>query len=155
MRVLQNKWLNGLAMAAIAVTAFAAVPASAAGDKASVIETIQKRGTLKVGMATFVPWAMRDKTGKLIGFEIDIATRAAKDMGVAFLGSTVKLKDLSDDDVDVYKLVGEASGDVPTDYVEVTANSPMGDALMKAAVGDVITVKAPRGNKKFAVIEIV
>jgi len=79
----------------------------------------------------------------------------AKDMGVAFLGSTVKLKDLSDDDIDLYKLVGEASGDVPTDYVEVTANSPMGDALMKASVGDVITVKAPRGNKKFEVIEIV
>jgi polar amino acid transport system substrate-binding protein len=48
----------------------------------SLLDTIVKRGTLKVGMSTFVPWAMKDKTGKLIGFEIDVATRLAKDMGV-------------------------------------------------------------------------
>jgi polar amino acid transport system substrate-binding protein len=41
-----------------------------------------KRGVLKVGMSTFVPWAMKDKTGGLIGFEIDVATRLAHDMGV-------------------------------------------------------------------------
>lgn len=48
----------------------------------SSIETVLKRGVLRVGMSTFVPWAMKDKTGKLIGFEIDVATRLAKDMGV-------------------------------------------------------------------------
>jgi polar amino acid transport system substrate-binding protein len=48
----------------------------------SAVEQILKRGTLKVGMSTFVPWAMKDKTGKLIGFEIDVATRLAEDMGV-------------------------------------------------------------------------
>ncbi len=48
----------------------------------SVIEQILKRGILRVGMSTFVPWAMNDKTGKLIGFEIDVATRLAQDMGV-------------------------------------------------------------------------
>ena len=48
----------------------------------SAVEQIIKRGILKVGMSTFVPWAMKDKTGKLIGFEIDMATRLAEDMGV-------------------------------------------------------------------------
>jgi len=48
----------------------------------STLEHVLKRGVLKVGMSTFKPWAMRDKTGKLIGFEIDVATRLAKDMGV-------------------------------------------------------------------------
>jgi len=48
----------------------------------STLEKVLKRGTLKVGMSTFVPWAMKDKTGKLIGFEIDVATRLAQDMGV-------------------------------------------------------------------------
>ena len=33
-------------------------------------------------MATFVPWAMRNKKGDLIGFEIDVAKKLAKDMGV-------------------------------------------------------------------------
>lgn len=50
--------------------------------KESLIEEIQKRGVLKVGMSTFVPWAMRDKNGELVGFEIDVARRLAEDMGV-------------------------------------------------------------------------
>ena len=48
----------------------------------SVVEQVVKRGVLKVGMDTFVPWAMKDKTGKFVGFEIDVATRLAEDMGV-------------------------------------------------------------------------
>jgi polar amino acid transport system substrate-binding protein len=48
----------------------------------STVEQVLKRGVLRVGMSTFVPWAMKDKTGKLIGFEIDVATRLARDMGV-------------------------------------------------------------------------
>ena len=50
--------------------------------KESTLEQALRRGVLRVGMSTFVPWAMKDKTGKLIGFEIDVATRLAKDMGV-------------------------------------------------------------------------
>ena len=48
----------------------------------SVIEEIKKRGVLRVGMSTFVPWAMRAKDGSLVGFEIDVATQVAEDMGV-------------------------------------------------------------------------
>jgi polar amino acid transport system substrate-binding protein len=48
----------------------------------SMVETVMKRGKLKVGMSTFVPWAMRDKKGELIGFEIDVAKKVAKDLGV-------------------------------------------------------------------------
>jgi len=48
----------------------------------SLLEEIIKRGELRVGMSTFVPWAMNDKSGNLIGFEIDVATRLAEDMGV-------------------------------------------------------------------------
>jgi polar amino acid transport system substrate-binding protein len=48
----------------------------------STINQILKRRAIRVGMDTFVPWAMKDKTGKLVGFEIDVARRLAKDMGV-------------------------------------------------------------------------
>ncbi len=48
----------------------------------SAIETIQKKQTLRVGFSTFKPWAMKDKNGEFIGFEIDVAKRLAKDMGV-------------------------------------------------------------------------
>ena len=47
-----------------------------------LVDSIQKRGVMRVGMSTFVPWAMKDKNGELIGFEIDVANRLAEDMGV-------------------------------------------------------------------------
>lgn len=79
---------------------------------------------------------------------------AAKQAQVAFLGSTVKLKELDTGDIDEYRLVGEASLSPPLEYVEVTVNSPMGEALMKSRVGEVIKVRAPRGVKSFQIIEI-
>ena len=73
-------------LGAIVLTAMTLGIAQAASQQelaaASVIEEIKKRGTLRVGMSTFVPWAMRDKKGDLIGFEIDVATQVAADMGV-------------------------------------------------------------------------
>ena len=48
----------------------------------STLEQIMKRGVMRVGMDTFVPWAMKNKTGKFVGFEIDVAKQLAEDMGV-------------------------------------------------------------------------
>ena len=70
------------------ITVMAAPAVFAAGDvrqqltAESTIEQVMKRGVLRVGFDTFVPWAMKDKSGKYIGFEIDVATRLAKDTGV-------------------------------------------------------------------------
>lgn len=48
----------------------------------STIEQIARRGVIRVGMDIFVPWAMRNKKGELVGFEIDVARQLASDMGV-------------------------------------------------------------------------
>lgn len=53
-----------------------------AAPRESAIEKIVQRGTMRVGFSSFVPWAMQDKNGKYIGFEIDVAERLAKDLGV-------------------------------------------------------------------------
>jgi transcription elongation factor GreA len=74
--------------------------------------------------------------------------------GVVMVGCTVKLKDLGRGDEDLYKIVGESSGQDTGDLIEVTLNSPMGEALFKAKVGSVIRVNAPRGVKQFEVVEI-
>ncbi|EDP60760.1 transporter substrate-binding domain-containing protein [Vibrio sp. AND4] len=57
---------------------------SLANEKAATpnVDQIKERGTLRVGMSTFVPWAMRNKQGELIGFEIDVAKRLAADSGL-------------------------------------------------------------------------
>jgi polar amino acid transport system substrate-binding protein len=78
--MLKLRWLH--AAAAMSCLLLATLPAHAQTAPQSTIETIEKRGTMMVGMATFVPWAMRDTDGKLIGFEIDVATKLAADLGV-------------------------------------------------------------------------
>jgi len=53
-------------------------------DRSTVdlLAEIKKSGKLRVGVAEIVPWAMHDKDGKLVGFEIDVARKLARDMGV-------------------------------------------------------------------------
>jgi polar amino acid transport system substrate-binding protein len=71
------------AVAAISVSLPAvAQSASQTLGSESVIETIKKRGVIKIGLSLFVPWSMRDLNGDLIGFELDVGRELAKDMGV-------------------------------------------------------------------------
>ncbi len=42
----------------------------------------QARACCVSGFPSFVPWAMQDKNGEFVGFEIDVAKRLAKDLGV-------------------------------------------------------------------------
>ncbi len=74
---------------------------------------------------------------------------------MVYLGHTVKLLDLDDDSEQLVRLVGEAqTPDANSDVLPVSATSPMGEALMKARVGETIKVKAPRGTMKFKILEI-
>lgn len=66
--------------ALILLVSFGLAPQSAFAQ--DLLTDIQKRGSLRVGMSTFVPWAMRNTDGELMGFEIDVATKVAEDMGV-------------------------------------------------------------------------
>lgn len=79
---MKRLWLMVAAMLVL-VTPLAAAN-SVRGELASesTLEKVLKRGVLRVGMSTFVPWAMKDKQGELAGFEIDVARRLAGDMGV-------------------------------------------------------------------------
>lgn len=74
--------------------------------------------------------------------------------GVVFIGATVRLRDTDSGDEDLYRLVGELSGSADADYIEVTPNSPMGLSLMKARVGETVSVDLPRGRKQFEIVEI-
>jgi len=47
-----------------------------------VVDQIKSRGALRVGIALFMPRAMPDKGGKLIGFDVDVANKVAEDLGV-------------------------------------------------------------------------
>lgn len=77
-----------------------------------------------------------------------------KSIGVVFIGATVRIVEVGTDDEEVVKLVGEASGGASADYFEATVSSPFGEALLKARVGETISVRGPRGIKKFEIREI-
>jgi len=74
--------------------------------------------------------------------------------GVVFIGSTVRIQEVGDDEVETYRLVGEMTNEDTGDIIEVTASSPFGEALMKARVGETVRVNAPRGVKRFEIIEV-
>lgn len=75
---------------------------------------------------------------------------------MVFLGHTVKLLDLDDESEQMVRLVGEAvPPSADSDILPVSASSPMGEALMKARIGETIKVKAPRGTMEFRIVEIV
>ncbi|MDE2926335.1 MAG: transporter substrate-binding domain-containing protein [Acidobacteriota bacterium] len=48
----------------------------------SVLDEVQDRGTIRVGLGLFEPWSLCNNDGELVGFEIDVATKLAADMGV-------------------------------------------------------------------------
>ena len=54
--------------------------------------------------------------------------------GMVFLGSTVKLKDLNSGDIEMVRIVGEVGKiDADSDIMEVSARSPLGEALVRGA----------------------
>ena len=53
-----------------------------AGSGNDILTNIQKKKEITVGVAILTPWVMKNKEGKLIGFEIDVANQLARDLGI-------------------------------------------------------------------------
>lgn len=74
---------------------------------------------------------------------------------MVFLGSTVKLKDLNTGDIEMVRIVGEVGKiDPDSDVMEVSARSPLGEALVRARVGEKVNVNVPRGTLKYEILEL-
>ena len=77
-----------------------------------------------------------------------------KAAGVVFVGAKVKLKEVGSEEEEIVKLVGDSSQADSSEYFEATVSSPMGEALLKARIGETIAVRGPRGVKRFEILEI-
>ena len=60
----------------------------------STISHAIERGHLKVGVSFFKPWVMKNGEGQLVGFEIDVAKRLGKDMGLPVVFVDVPWEDI-------------------------------------------------------------
>ncbi|MBW2267845.1 MAG: transcription elongation factor GreA [Deltaproteobacteria bacterium] len=67
-------------------------------------------------------------------------------------GLTVDLEDSENGETVSYTLLGEEEADAASGRISVT--SPVARALLGKAVGDVVTVRVPRGTREFEVLEI-
>ena len=56
---------------------FVFLPALAAAD---ALDDIIDRGSIRIGVSEFVPWAMRDGDGELIGYDIDLGRKLGRSL---------------------------------------------------------------------------
>ena len=71
---------------------------------------------------------------------------------IAKFGATVKLADCDTDEEKTYQLVGETESDISSGLLSIT--SPLARALIGKAVGDVVEVVTPGGQKDYEVVTI-
>lgn len=72
--------------------------------------------------------------------------------GKAGIGSTVKVKKETDNEVRVYKIVGSEEADMLQG--KISNMSPIGVALIGKAAGDKFSVKTPKGEAKYVLVSV-
>jgi transcription elongation factor GreA len=78
----------------------------------------------------------------------------ATDGGDTFsFGRTAEVRDESKDETVTWTLVGSTEANLAEG--KLSAESPIGQALMDAAVGSAVEVETPRGSKSFTVLKLV
>ena len=77
---------------------------------------------------------------------------AGQDTARVRFGLTVDLEDAESGETVSYTLLGEEEADAANGRISVT--SPVARALLGKAVGDIVTVRVPRGTREFEVLEI-
>ena len=78
-----------------------------------------------------------------------------KQMGVedrVIFGSTVTIKNIENDEIKKYQIVGDAEADIENNTISFT--TPMARALLKKELGEFIEVHTPGGDKEFEIINI-
>ena len=72
--------------------------------------------------------------------------------GIAGIGNSVRLRDLTTNEVVEYELVGGIEANVGDSRVSIAA--PVGRAVLGARAGEVVDVATPRGNVQLEVLEV-
>jgi len=100
---------------------------------------------------SFIEGRIADLEGKLSSAQIiDPATLDAD--GRIVFASTVDLDDLETGEKVTYQIVGEDEADLKENKVSIT--SPIARALIGKYSGDVVSVKAPVGDREYEVIDV-
>jgi transcription elongation factor GreA len=67
-------------------------------------------------------------------------------------GATVKLNDADSGDEVVYAIVGEQEADIKKGLISISA--PVARALIGREVGDTVTVRTPKGQREYEILDV-
>jgi len=67
-------------------------------------------------------------------------------------GATVYLSDLNDDVRKQYRIVGDMEADIKRN--EISISSPLARSLINKSVGDIVTVRLPKGEKEYEIEKV-
>ncbi len=74
--------------------------------------------------------------------------------GIVVFGSRVKVKDLDDDVVEEYELVGPGEEDYTGEVMKILSTSPLGQQFLHHVVGDKVEVETPGGVTPYEILGI-
>ena len=99
----------------------------------------------------FVEGRIREIEAKLSRMRIIDVTKLNQD-GRCVFGTTATLLNLVDDSEIVYKIVGEDEADIESG--KISCHSPTVRAMLGKEEGDKVTVKAPKGDILYEILEV-
>ena len=99
----------------------------------------------------FIEGRIQDIGSKLSRLQV-IDVRQLSQDGRCVFGTTVKLLNLSDDTETTYQIVGEDEADI--ELGKISCHSPIANALLGNKEGDEVTVKAPKGDILYEILEV-
>jgi transcription elongation factor GreA len=85
--------------------------------------------------------------------ELSMYTIASIPQGVAAYGSRVTVEDLEEEEELVYHLVFPEEAEVAEGRISL--GSPLGRALLNRSVGDEIEVHAPKGKRRYQIVDLI
>ena len=99
----------------------------------------------------FIEGRIQDIESKLSRLQV-IDVKQLNQDGRCVFGTTISLLNVSDDSEISYQIVGEDEADIAQG--KISCHSPIAKALMGNEEGDEVTVKAPKGDILYEILEV-
>jgi len=99
----------------------------------------------------FIEGRIQDIGSKLSRLQVIDVMQLNQD-GRCVFGTTTKLLNLSDDSKITYQIVGEDEADIA--FGKISCHSPIAKALLGNEEGNQVTVKAPKGDIFYEILEV-
>ena len=99
----------------------------------------------------FAEGRIQEIESKLSRMQVIDVTQLNQD-GRCVFGTTISLMNLADDSETAYQIVGEDEADISLG--KISCHSPIAKALLGNEEGDEVTVKAPKGDIIYEILEV-